>query len=79
MALEEAEIVEKFITQRVKMIFNYDQQGIVERNVDRMNGEIKDKHFSDKCMFTIAVRSSKMEEFIRQFDEYYQMEIKILD
>ncbi|HEY4538738.1 MAG TPA: YigZ family protein [Faecalibacter sp.] len=78
-ALEEAEIVEKFITQRVKMIFNYDQQGIVERNVDRMNGEIKDKHFSDKCMFTIAVRASKMEEFIRQFDEYYQMEIKILD
>ena len=77
--LEEAEIVEKFITQRVKMVFNYDQQGIVERNVDRMDGEIKDKHFTDKCMFTIAVRASKMEDFIRQFDEYYQMEIKILD
>ena len=78
-ALEEAEIVEKFITKRVKMVFNYDQQGIVERNVDRMDGEIKDKNFTDKCMFTISVRASKMDDFIRQFDEYYQMEIKILD
>ena len=77
--LEEAEIVEKFITKRVKMVFNYDQQGIVERNVDRMDGEIKDKNFTDKCMFTISVRASKLDDFIRQFDEYYQMEIKILD
>jgi len=78
-ALEEAEIVEKFVSKRVKMVFNYDQQGIVERNVDRMNGTIKDKHFSDKCMFTISVRASKIDEFIKMFDEYYQMEIKILD
>lgn len=78
-ALEEAKIVEKYITKRVKMIFNYDQQGIVERNVDRMDGEIKDKHFTDKCMFTVSVRASKMDDFIRQFDEYYQMQIKILD
>ena len=77
--LEEAEIVEKFITQRVKMVFNYDQQGIVERNVERMDGEIKEKNFTDKCMFTISVRTSKMEDFIRQFDEYYQMQIKIID
>lgn len=78
-ALEEAKIVEKYITKRVKMIFNYDQQGIVERNVDRMDGEIKDKHFTDKCMFTVSIRASKMDDFIRQFDEYYQMQIKILD
>lgn len=78
-ALEEAKIVEKYITKRVKMIFNYDQQGIVERNVDRMDGEIKDKHFTDKCMFTVSMRASKMDDFIRQFDEYYQMQIKILD
>ncbi|MBS7334492.1 MAG: YigZ family protein [Weeksellaceae bacterium] len=77
--LEEAEIVEKFVTKRVKMIFNYDQQGIVERNVERMDGEIKDKNFTDKCMFTISVRESKIDDFIRQFDEYYQMEIKIID
>ncbi|QTV05719.1 IMPACT family protein [Faecalibacter bovis] len=77
--LEEAEIVEKFVTKRVKMIFNYDQQGIVERNVERMDGEIKDKNFTDKCMFTISVRESKLDDFIRQFDEYYQMEIKIID
>ena len=38
--LEEAKIVEKFVTKRVKMVFSYDQQGIVERNVDRMEGEI---------------------------------------
>ncbi len=30
-------------------------------------------------MFTISVRESKLEEFIRMFDEYYQMEIKIID
>ncbi|WP_291115752.1 IMPACT family protein [Empedobacter sp. UBA7248] len=77
--LEEANIVEKFVSKRVKMVFNYDQQGIVERNVDRISGEIKDKHFSDKCMFTISVRESKLDEFIRMFDEYYQMEIKIID
>ena len=77
--LEEAKIVEKFVSKRVKMVFNYDQQGIVERNVDRIEGEIKDKHFSDKCMFTVSIRESKLDEFIRMFDEYYQMEIKILD
>lgn len=77
--LEEANIVERFISKRVKMIFNYDQQGIVERNVDRMEGEIKDKNFTDKCMFTISVRESKLTEFIAMFDEYYQMEIKIID
>ena len=63
----------------MKLVFNYDQQGIVERNVDRIGGEIKEKNFTDKCMFTIAVRESKLDEFIRMFDEYYQMEIKILD
>ncbi|MGV0924729.1 YigZ family protein [Empedobacter tilapiae] len=77
--LEEANIVEKFVSKRVKMVFSYDQQGIVERNVDRISGEIKDKHFSDKCMFIISVRESKLDEFIRMFDEYYQMEIKIID
>lgn len=77
--LEEAEIVEKFVTKRVKLVFNYDLQGIVERNAERMNGVIKDKHFSDKCMFTLSVRASKIDDFVRQFDEYYQMEIKILD
>ncbi len=77
--LEEAKIVEKFVSKRVKMVFNYDQQGIVERNVDRIEGEIKDKHFSDKCMFTVSIRESKLDDFIRMFDEYYQMEIKILD
>lgn len=77
--LEESEIVERYVSQRVRMVFNYDQQGIVERNVERMEGEIKDKHFSDKCMFTIRIRKSRMDEFIKQFDEYYQMEIKQLD
>lgn len=77
--LEEAKIVERFVSKRIKMIFNYDQQGIVERNVERMDGTIKDKHFSDKCMFTISVRESKLDEFIHMFDEYYQMEIKVLD
>ena len=78
-ALEEAEIVERFVAKRLKMVFSYDQQGIVERNVDRIEGEIKDKHFSDKCMFTVSVRESKLDEFIRMFNEYYQMEIKIID
>lgn len=77
--LEEANIVERFISKRIKMVFNYDQQGIVERNVDRMDGEIKDKNFTDKCMFTVSVRESKLNEFIAMFDEYYQMEIKIID
>ncbi|WP_313377247.1 YigZ family protein [Chishuiella sp.] len=77
--LEEAKIVERFVSKRIKMIFNYDLQGIVERNVERMDGTIKDKHFSDKCMFTISVRESKLDEFIHMFDEYYQMEIKVLD
>ncbi len=77
--IEEANIIERFVSKRVKLVFNYDQQGIVERNVDRIGGEIKDKNFTDKCMFTIAVRESKLDEFIRMFDEYYQMEIKILD
>lgn len=77
--LEEAKIVERFVSKRIKMIFNYDQQGIVERNVERMDGTIKDKHFSDKCMFTISVRESKLDKFIHMFDEYYQMEIKVLD
>ncbi|WP_313384426.1 YigZ family protein [Chishuiella sp.] len=77
--LEEATIVERFVSKRIKMIFNYDQQGIVERNVERMDGTVKDKHFSDKCMFTISVRESKLNEFIHMFDEYYQMEIKVLD
>lgn len=40
--LEEANIVERFVSKRVKMVFNYDQQGIVERNVDRIEGEIKE-------------------------------------
>ena len=77
--IEEANIIERFVSKRVKLVFNYDQQGIVERNVDRIGGEIKEKNFTDKCMFTIAVRESKLDEFIRMFDEYYQMEIKILD
>lgn len=78
-ALEEAKSVTRYLTKKVELIFNYNQQGIVERNIERVNGEIIDKEFTANCKFIVEVRSSLLEEFEGQFKEMYQLKFKVLD
>ncbi|ADX66927.1 MULTISPECIES: IMPACT family protein [Weeksella] len=78
-ALEEAKIVTRYLTKKVELIFNYDQQGIVERNIERVNGEIVNKEFMANCRFVVEVRNSLLEKFESQFKEMYQLKLKVLD
>lgn len=77
--IENAKIVTKYLTKSLILEFNYDQQGIVERNIDRVSGEIVAKEFTEKCRFTVEVRASLMEEFKQQFNEMYQLKLTELD
>ncbi|WP_395091740.1 IMPACT family protein [Vaginella massiliensis] len=79
LAIENAEIITRYLTKSAILEFNYDQQGIVERNIERVKGEIINREFTEKCRFTVEVRASLMEEFKNQFDEMYQLKFTELD
>ncbi len=79
LVLENSKIVTKYVTKNLILEFNYDQQGIVERNIDRVKGEIIQKEFTANCLFTVEVRNSLIEEFKQQFSEMYQLKITELD
>lgn len=78
MVLDEAEIVEKYLTGKVKFEFSYEDQGSVMRNIDKANAEVISTEFTDKCVVVVKVRKDNLDNFLAQFDPLYQVEISVL-
>src|SRR5690606_26576847 len=50
MVLDDAEIVEKHLTQKVRFEFSYENQGSVMRNIDKFNAEVLQTEFTENCV-----------------------------
>lgn len=69
--LEEAEIVERHLTQKIKLEFSYEDQGAVMRVVNRFNAEILKTEFTEKCSLLVRIHIADTEEFIAAFEPLY--------
>lgn len=77
-ALDEAEIVEKHLTEKVKFEFSYEDQGNVLRNIDKSNAEVILTEFTDKCTVVVRVRKDSLGSFLALFEPLYQVRISVL-
>lgn len=78
MALEEAEIVEKHLTEKIRFEFSYEDQGSVMRNIDKANAEVISTEFTDKCLVVVRIRKDNLDNFLAQFEPLYQVKIQIM-
>lgn len=77
MALDEAEIVEKHLTEKVKFEFSYEDQGSVMRNIDKSNAEVISTEFTEKCAVVVRVRKGSLDNFLALFEPLYQVKISM--
>lgn len=77
MVLDEVKIIEKHLTEKVKLEFTYEDQGSVMRNVDRFKAEVISTEFTDKCKLILRIRQENLEEFLASFEPLYQVKIDI--
>ena len=76
MVLDEVEIVEKHLTQKVHFEFSYEDQGSVMRNVDKFNAEVLKTEFTEKCKLSVRIRKEILEEFLASFEPLYQVKVE---
>lgn len=79
MVLEEAEIIEKHLTQKVRMEFSYEDQGSVMRLVDKFQAEVIFTEFTDKCLIEIRIRKEILEKFLSAFEPLYDVKLLFTD
>lgn len=78
MVLEEADIVEKHLTEKIQFEFSYEDQGSVMRNIDKSNVEVLKTDFGTNCTLVVKVRKDQKEKFISLFEPLYQVKISEL-
>ncbi len=78
LTLEEAEIVEKYLTSKVIFEFSYEHQGSVMRNIDKFNAEVLKTEFTESCKVEVKIDQRNLDNFLAAFEPLYQVEIKVL-
>ena len=78
MTLEEAEVVERYLTEKVRFDFSYEDQGSVMRNIDKFGAEILKTEFTVKCSVTVRVRKDQLENFLSSFEPLYLVKISVV-
>lgn len=76
--LDEAEIVEKFLTRKVKFDFAYEDQGNVMRLIDKFEAEVLETIFELNCSVTVKIKEEELERFVAAFEPHYQVKVEIL-
>lgn len=76
LALDEAEIVEKHLTEKVDFEFSYEDQGAVMRNVDRFGAEVLETEFTDCCRLLVSVKKQDFDNFLASFEPLYKVKIQ---
>lgn len=77
MVLDEAEIIEKHLTEKIKFEFSYEDQGSVMRNIDKSNAEVISTEFTDQCIVIVRVRKDSLDDFLALFEPLYKVKISI--
>lgn len=76
LALDEAQIVEKHLTEKVDFEFSYEDQGAVMRNVDRFGAEVLKAEFTDICRLSVSVKKQDFDNFLASFEPLYKVKIQ---
>lgn len=79
MVLQEAEVVEKHLTEKILLEFSYEDQGNVMRNVEKGNVEVLKTEFTTSCKLVVKVRKDQKEKFLSLFEPLYQVKISDLN
>lgn len=79
MVLDEAKIVEKHLTQKVRFKFSYEDQGSVMRNIDKFNAEVLQTEFTENCVVLVRTKMENLESFLSTFEPLYQVQIQVLE
>jgi uncharacterized YigZ family protein len=75
--IEEAGIVEKFITGQLGLEMDFSDYNIVERSVLDMGAKIIESNFSDKVTLTVEIRKSQLETVREKLIDITSGRIKI--
>jgi uncharacterized YigZ family protein len=59
LALDNSQIVEKFIEQNISINFNYPQTNEVMKVLDNSEARIIEQNFTEKCQLQVAVKKSR--------------------
>lgn len=78
LVLEQAEIVEKHLTEKIRFEFSYEDQGSVMRNIDKFNAEVIVTEFTEKCLVEIRIKKQEAETFLSSFEPLYNVTISRL-
>lgn len=76
LTLQEAEIVERIITQRLSISFDYKDMNKVMRVVKERNLQIIHQQLELNCTLFIEVRNSEIEQIRNLFESIYGVTIK---
>lgn len=78
LTLEEAELVERHLTEKIQFIFQYEDQGSVMRLLDKFQAEIIQTEFTETCKVVVRVKKEIVENFLSSFESLYQVKIESL-
>ncbi|WP_299010241.1 YigZ family protein [uncultured Tenacibaculum sp.] len=79
LALEASEIVEKTIDIHYKLKFGYDMMNKVQRIIKERNLDIINQKLELDCEYTISVRKKEAENIFEIFDNFFKVEVKLVD
>jgi len=77
MVLDEAQIVKKYLTEKIRFEFSYEDQGNVMRMIDKFNAEVLKTKFTDHCEVIVRIRKENLEKFISAFESLYNVKISL--
>lgn len=77
--LDEAVIIEKHLTEKIKFEFSYEDQGSVMRIIDKFNAEVISTEFTDKCVVIVRIRKDNSQNFLSSFEPLYNVKILLIE
>lgn len=76
LTLQEADVIEKIITQNMQLTFDYKDMNKVMRVVKERNLQIVNQLLTTDCTLTIEVRSSEFQQAKTAFTSLYGIQVK---
>jgi uncharacterized YigZ family protein len=67
--LNSSEIVEKTITERFKIVYDYNQQSVVSRIIKENNIEVEKSTYTINCTLYLSVRLNNAEKTFNEFSD----------
>lgn len=71
MALDEAQVIERYIEEEVAVGCSYELLGTVLSTAEKHGANVKNQHFTDRCVVHLSIRASLAAALKSALDEVY--------